>query len=258
MMHLENMSVSPDGRWIAAEEDERGRVVNVYETATGHLAWQSSTKLDGGVARFSPDGNWMVTMNDGGRAYAVGTWEPGPQLGPGNPSEVSPDNRFVMMAQADGVYRLVELATGRELARLEDPDRIASHPVFTPDGTGLVYAVEDGLRVWDLRRHPCGTRQPPPRLGRAAVPGPRPYRSHAAGSDRHRREGAGRAEAEGVTRHPLTAIRAAALLPADRRNPRPCSESPAGHHRPSIPRSPRQDTVRGRGGTRSRCGPRDR
>jgi tetratricopeptide (TPR) repeat protein len=56
------------------------------------------------------------------------------------------------MGQSDGVYRLVERATGRELARLEDPDQLASAAKFTPDGTQLVVGAKDGLRVWDLRR----------------------------------------------------------------------------------------------------------
>jgi len=143
------ISVSHDGRWVAVgQHDTR---VNVYETATGQLAWLSPA--DGHhVARFSPDGGWLLTENDGGRAYAIGTWEPGPQLGPGWPSEVSPDSRLVTMGLAEGVYRLVELATGRELARLEDPERDAGPAVFTPDGTRLVCAADDGLRVWDLRR----------------------------------------------------------------------------------------------------------
>jgi tetratricopeptide (TPR) repeat protein len=68
------------------------------------------------------------------------------------PWDVSPDSRLVVLGQTDGVYRLVELATGRELARLEDPDRIASPAVFTPDGTRLVVSAAGGLRVWDLRR----------------------------------------------------------------------------------------------------------
>jgi hypothetical protein len=38
------------------------------------------------------------------------------------------------------------------LARLEDPDQHAGAALFTPDGTRLVVAVKDGLRVWDLRR----------------------------------------------------------------------------------------------------------
>jgi hypothetical protein len=143
------VSVSPDGRWVACGP-HRHRV-NVYEAATGRRVWQSPADRQD-HARFSPDGRWLLTGSDGGRAYAVGTWEPGARLGPGVPWDVSPDSRLVVMGQTDGVYRLVELATGRELARLEDPEQVTSAPVFTPDGTRLVVAAEDGLRVWDLRR----------------------------------------------------------------------------------------------------------
>ena len=56
------------------------------------------------------------------------------------------------MAMRHGIYRLVELATGRELAQLEEPTRAASPAFFTPDSTRLVTDAADGLRVWDLRR----------------------------------------------------------------------------------------------------------
>jgi WD40 repeat protein len=146
----DQISVSPDGRWVAAGGHPSR--LNVYETATGQLAWQSPSDVSDRVARFSPDGRWLVTTNDGGRAYAVGTWEPGAQLGPGRPRAVSPDSRLAVLEMAGAVYRLVELATGRELAQLEDPDRIGGQVVFTMDGTRLVASVDDGLRVWDLRR----------------------------------------------------------------------------------------------------------
>jgi serine/threonine protein kinase/WD40 repeat protein len=145
----DHISVSPDGRWVAAGGDPHG--LKVYETATGKLAWQSPPDV-GDVARFSPDGRWLLTTNDSGRAYAVGTWEPGPQLGPGSPWAVSPDSRLAVLEMTEAVYRLVELATGRELAQLEDPDRIGGQTVFTMDGTRLVASIDDGLRVWDLRR----------------------------------------------------------------------------------------------------------
>jgi hypothetical protein len=57
----------------------------------------------------------------------------------------------VVFGQPEGVYRLVKLATGRQLASLEDPEQIAAPAVFTPDSTCLVVAATDGLRVWDLR-----------------------------------------------------------------------------------------------------------
>jgi serine/threonine protein kinase/WD40 repeat protein len=142
--------VSPDGRWVAFGVHVTR--VNVYEAAMGRRVWQSPD--DGNdYCRFSPDGRWLVTANDGGRAYRVGTWEPGPQqLGAGMPWDVSPDSRIVVLGLAEGVYRLVELATGRELARIEDPEKFHGCAVFTPDGTRLVVTAKDGLRVWDLRR----------------------------------------------------------------------------------------------------------
>jgi hypothetical protein len=91
-----------------------------------------------------------VTDTDGGRVYVAGTWEPGPQIGIGAPVDATAD--LVVMDQANGIHRLVELATGRELAQLEPPDPNPLHAAFTPDGTKLVVAARNGLRVWDLRR----------------------------------------------------------------------------------------------------------
>ena len=144
------MRVSPDGRWVACVLPYPG-VVNVYEAATGQRVWQSP-KDSTAYLRFSPDGRWVVTGNDGGRAYRVGTWQPGPRLGPGAPLDISPDSRLVVLGLADGTYRLVELATGRELARLEDPEQLAASASFTSDGTRLVVSAAYGLRVWELRR----------------------------------------------------------------------------------------------------------
>jgi WD40 repeat protein len=145
---MRTCDVSPDGRWVAF--GHHAHRVNVYEAETGRRVWQSPE--DGGDScRFSPDGRWLLTQNDGGRAYTVGTWEPGPRLGPGTPWDASADG-LAVLGLPDGVYRLVELATGRELARLEDPQQGHGRASLTPDGTRLVVAAEDGLRVWELRR----------------------------------------------------------------------------------------------------------
>jgi serine/threonine protein kinase/WD40 repeat protein len=142
-------TVSPDGRYVAF--GQHGTRVNVYEAATGQRVWQSPG--DGrDYCRFTPDGRFLVTDDGGGRAYTIGSWEPGNQFGPGVPWDVTWDSGQVVLGQTDGVYRLVELATSRELARLEDPERNAGPAMFTPDGTRLVVAAKDGLRVWDLRR----------------------------------------------------------------------------------------------------------
>jgi WD40 repeat protein len=144
---IASCSVSPDGRWIAFGV---GHVAaKVYDAATAQCVWQSPGEPES-TCRFSADGRWLVTNVDGGRVYAAGTWEPGPQLGPGTPWDATSD--LAVLGQGNGIYRLVELATGRELARLEDPEQNTGAAAFTPDGTKLVVAARDGLRVWDLRR----------------------------------------------------------------------------------------------------------
>jgi serine/threonine protein kinase/WD40 repeat protein len=140
-------SVSPDGRWVAFNGPHN--LLTVYESASAQRVWQLPGRQDLG-GRFSPDGRWLVTDADGGQILAAGTWEPGPQLGPGTPWDVT--SEFAVLGLTNGIYRLVELSTGRELARLEDPDRNTGPAAFTPDGTKLVVAAKDSLRVWDLRR----------------------------------------------------------------------------------------------------------
>jgi WD40 repeat protein len=140
-------SVSPDGRWVAFGDDFH--YAEVFETATGKsvLRWPVGPP---NRCRFSPDGRWLITPVDNGRVYATGTWKPGPQLGAGEPTDATCE--LVVMAQTNGIYRVVELATGRELAQLEDPEQNTRPAVFTPDGAKLIVAATNGLRVWDLRR----------------------------------------------------------------------------------------------------------
>ncbi len=144
---LRTTGVSSDGKWVALTI-QNGPVL-VYEAATGRKVWQTKDGADWG--RFSPDGRLLLAGAAKGRAYRVGTWEPGPELGPGTAYDCTPDNSLAVLGLPNGVYRLVELATGREVARLEDPDRVAAEARFTPDGTRLVVQAPDGLRVWDLR-----------------------------------------------------------------------------------------------------------
>jgi serine/threonine protein kinase/WD40 repeat protein len=141
-------SVSPYGRWVSFELGGG----SVYDAATGRRVWQSPAKDGPGYGRFSPDGRWLATDMDGGRLYAAGTWKPGPRLGPGTPWDVSPKSGLAVLGLTTGIYRLVELSTGREMARLEDPEQNSGPAAFTPDGTKLVVAAKNGLRVWDLRR----------------------------------------------------------------------------------------------------------
>jgi WD40 repeat protein len=66
----------------------------------------------------------------------------------------APDGRLMALEMAPCVIHLTEVATGRTIAKLEDPhgDR-AGWIAFTPDGTRLVTACRYAkvIHIWDLR-----------------------------------------------------------------------------------------------------------
>jgi serine/threonine protein kinase/WD40 repeat protein len=66
----------------------------------------------------------------------------------------SPDGRLMALEMAPAVIHLKEVATGRTVAKLEDPqgDR-ATWQGFTPDGTQLVVVAgyASAIHIWDLR-----------------------------------------------------------------------------------------------------------
>ena len=79
----------------------------------------------------------------------------------------------------EGSIALVEVATGRELARIADPDGAkAAEIVFSPDGMQLIAILPDQphIRIWDLRavRHRLAELDldwsPPPTWGSTAPP----------------------------------------------------------------------------------------
>lgn len=89
--------------------------------------------------------------SDGGRLIDTSTWTRGPRLGPGVPQSISSDGSLILLATADGIFRLLETRSGREITRLEDPDHYAEIATLSPDGSRLIALARDGLRVWDLR-----------------------------------------------------------------------------------------------------------
>jgi serine/threonine protein kinase/WD40 repeat protein len=144
--------VSPDGCW--AVTSAHGRAMKAWDAGTGRLvkklsAWGSRDP------RFSPDGRWLAVGGDHGRLYAVGKWKPaGPVRFNGRP-EFSPDSSLLAVNTGTGIIRLIDVARGGELARLEDPHQeVSDYHGFSPDGTRLITVSngpEKGIHVWDLR-----------------------------------------------------------------------------------------------------------
>ncbi len=154
-----NIAVSPDGHWIAtlllAPHD-----LKIWDTRDARLGTADArpvkeleASLDTFHPRFSPDGRWLSHSGTNGGLYAVGTWEPGLRFS--GRAQFSPDSRLLAVEAGKGVIRLIDIATGADLARLEDPNQDAAHYfLFSPDGTRLVTlgkGKEGGIHVWDLR-----------------------------------------------------------------------------------------------------------
>jgi WD40 repeat protein len=107
--------------------------------------------------RFSPDGHWLAARGNGLQLWAVGSWQEGPFLGgiPDAAFAFSPVENVLAMETGHGTLRLVNPETGREYARLEEPDQVRSAWIcFSPDGAQLLTAGAGSgawIRVWDLR-----------------------------------------------------------------------------------------------------------
>ena len=84
----------------------------------------------------------------------VGTWD---EVSAGRwhrAQAFSPDSRLLAVDTGDGVVRLLDPASGRDKARLEDPNQDRAETLrFTPDGTRLAAVSNDGkaIHIWDLR-----------------------------------------------------------------------------------------------------------
>jgi tetratricopeptide (TPR) repeat protein len=142
--------VSRDGRWVCFGVHTSR--LKVFDGRTGQQVWEDSRDHGGPSGRFTPDGRWLVGCY---RAFRVGDWKTSVVLDPSHTGSfwnVSPDSRLALIGMTEGYARLVEIATGRELVRIEPPDGSLGPMTFTPDGTRLLEPFGGGLRVWDLRR----------------------------------------------------------------------------------------------------------
>jgi WD40 repeat protein len=154
------IALSADGRWAATGKFARVGNLRVWSTSDGALAKDFGDKTGMNVA-ISPDGQWLLANDETHyRFFRMGTWEPGPQAPipykywEGEPA-FSPDSQLVALERGDGAVRLIETATGRELAVLEDLQQGRSTPIsFSADGAQLLLTNKDQLvlRVWDLRK----------------------------------------------------------------------------------------------------------
>jgi tetratricopeptide (TPR) repeat protein len=166
---MRTVSVSPDGRWLAAGGWSTSGV-QVWDLRERRLERILTPKEAVGnihsFVGFSPDGQWLVADSSSSRNsflyrfWRVGTWEPSHRIDQerdGNTQQrpaFTSDGRLMAVGIAPDQVLLAEVANGRELARLTTLQPVAPAPLcFSPDGTKLVASTrQKTVLVWDLRR----------------------------------------------------------------------------------------------------------
>ncbi|MFO0811427.1 MAG: WD40 repeat domain-containing serine/threonine-protein kinase [Gemmataceae bacterium] len=152
-------SVSPDGQWLATCRDTIGEV-KLWNVRDGSLVRTLTTW--GTHPQFSPDGHWLAVGGDRGRLFSVGSWAE--WTGFAGIGAFSRDSKLLAVyTNVGGGFRLLDVATGDELVRIEAPtQQPVALPVFSADGAWLVGVVQGPrscLCVWDLRRLRAGLSQ---------------------------------------------------------------------------------------------------
>lgn len=161
---ITNLSVSPDGRWLAAGGwKEQG--IQVWDLDSGQfvrmLPHSDSATATAFWAYFTPDNRWLISgaYSDDScsyLSYRVGSWERGFKLplefGTGIRAAFSADGRFMALSRSSNQVVIVD-SQGRELSRLTSGNRSDQPAALSDDGSELI--VMSGLqpmRWWNLRR----------------------------------------------------------------------------------------------------------
>jgi len=157
---VRTVAISPDGQWVLTGRFSHPHGIKIWQARAGKFEFVRDLPGNQFRAAFSPDGKRILTTG-GSEAHVIRRWEVGswvelpfPVPIAGHEPVFSPDGKFVVLETRLGIAQLIDAETGREYARFEDPNQDrASDFAFTPDGTKLVCATEDGfcVHVWNLQ-----------------------------------------------------------------------------------------------------------
>ena len=135
--------ISPDGHWVVTGSRNDNDGMKLWDAQTGRLVHDFPGVPEEAyrVWSFSPDGRWLAVCWDGWVLFETKTWTPRLRLfrGPTFGLAFAPDSRTTVYDDYAGTIVLVDVESGRELARLEDAEQAQiDTTAFTPDGSQLV------------------------------------------------------------------------------------------------------------------------
>jgi serine/threonine protein kinase/WD40 repeat protein len=140
--------LSPDGTRVATGTHGDG-VLKVWNTSTGEVVREFPAIHSGTSLIFSPNGRWLAA-NDG-RLWETDSWREVRRFDRHNFLAFSPDSKILAQMDATGIVRLMDPESGREFARLDDPQKEGGRDLcFSNSGAQLVATGFD-VRLWDLR-----------------------------------------------------------------------------------------------------------
>ncbi len=150
------ISLSPDGRWTATGT-WNGRNIKVWENSTGKMVWEQPTRS--AIVRFSPDGLRLVSSaGEGTRCWRTGSWQFEQDIHPEavlGAFAFTHDGKLLACSKPDPgrVVKLIEVATGAEIATLEAPQPHSHSGLsFNSDGSLLAVSTQNQtIQLWDLR-----------------------------------------------------------------------------------------------------------
>ena len=141
---------SPDGRMLATGSGDK--TARVVEAATGREVARVVHARSVSVVAWSPDGRMLATgsgvANVPGEVGVIDTttgkvlFRVAHHRGAVKALAWSPDGRMLATGSADKTARVVEAATGKEIARITHSDTVSA-VAWSPDGTLLLTGSED-------------------------------------------------------------------------------------------------------------------